>query len=208
MKRERRVHLFDGAYWETLSFLRTFSFQYSTKKGHGLPKTLYFDSSTHQQGSPEPTAKDLRGHDLLVVDTTCYPLHSQSLANLISLASNLGIPCILVRSHMKLDCLGMEYGRLGSIVVLWNPKHLSASRFASAFMSQLHSISNLMGLPASVSQVYPFLSSKTFQKHNSKWLEVIQNNNKRLVTDLQADPLVSHGPGTPDIILSRAGDNQ
>lgn len=55
---------------------------------------------------------------VLVIDTSCYVCSSGRLRKWIRLARERHQSLILVRSHTKLDNLGVEYGRLGSIVVI------------------------------------------------------------------------------------------
>jgi hypothetical protein len=67
--------------------------------------------------TPEETGeKNLPSCDALIVDTTCLAPRSARLRRLVTRSLGAGVPVILVRSHMKLDCLGLEYGRLGSVV--------------------------------------------------------------------------------------------
>jgi hypothetical protein len=74
---------------------------------------LYLDSVTADE---RPVA--LAGVELVLFDTTCYDAESPRIAAAVEACRAAHIPCILLRSHLKLDCLGTEFGRLGSIVVV------------------------------------------------------------------------------------------
>jgi hypothetical protein len=54
---------------------------------------------------------------LTVFDTSCFAARSHQIEKWVRRARSKG-PVIMVRSHAKLDSLGVEYGHLGSIVVV------------------------------------------------------------------------------------------
>lgn len=198
IKKEAGLHIFDNAYWETLVFLKKHNFKFTEGKIKKNSKILYFDSSTHRKESPEILLNDLNNVELLIIDSTCFPFNSKDLEKIIKMAYSKGVVCLLIRSHMKLDCLGLEYGRLGSIAVIWNSKHSRSHKlsksFLSAFQGAFQGMASLYGVPASTSQFYPFLTSKSFLKVNSEWLKTIQKNNRFVVDSLKEDPIFKNGP--------------
>jgi hypothetical protein len=60
-----------------------------------------------------PAARHAR---CVVFDTTCYEQDDPRLAEVLDACDAAGVPLVLVRSHLKLDGLGLELGRLGSTV--------------------------------------------------------------------------------------------
>jgi hypothetical protein len=60
--------------------------------------------------------------DLIVFDTTAFSAQSRRIPRFLSWARKARTPVILVRSHTKLDSLGIEYGRLGSAIFLAFPE--------------------------------------------------------------------------------------
>ena len=89
----------------------------------GRPRVLLVDSFA-PGGFAAP---DLRNRcDLVLFDTSCLWSGSGRIRRVLYSAGLTAVPIALVRSHTKLDSLGIEYGRLGSVVLhapLWtDPK--------------------------------------------------------------------------------------
>ncbi len=59
----------------------------------------------------------LKDAAVAIVDTSCFAASSSRIRAITTIARDLDVPLILIRSHTKLDCLGLDYGRLGSVVV-------------------------------------------------------------------------------------------
>ena len=109
-----KVSLPPGCYSETpelLEFLRLTGLQ----NGGASEEVCVVDSAAPSLAGWEQKAARAK---VLVVDTSCYVSSSGRLREWIRLAREGRQSLVLVRSHTKLDNLGVEYGRLGSIVVI------------------------------------------------------------------------------------------
>lgn len=65
---------------------------------------------------------------MVLFDTTCFHRTDPRIAAIVAEAFDRSLAVILVRSHMKLDTLGLENGRLGSVVVYAPPGMKAAAK--------------------------------------------------------------------------------
>jgi hypothetical protein len=94
------------------------------------PRILLFDSCT-SAAAFEKTLHCVTPHlDLVIFDSTCFSSGSSRIRRVLSWARRWQIPVVLVRSHTKLDSLGLEYGRLGSAVFVACEERVAAAKQA------------------------------------------------------------------------------
>jgi len=108
---------------------------------HQGRRALLLDSISVEDPSGIPMGMTPGSVDLLLVDGTCWGVDSPRFLQLARATSQLGVPVIFLRSHQKLDFLGVEYGRLGSAVFLASPM---APAVGHQLTSALHTSSATM----------------------------------------------------------------
>jgi hypothetical protein len=122
------LHL-PGCYKETLEFAATYAgfttvclggaISWRARRGH--QPILWLDCLPFGE-----SAKELRDcaqtADLVIFDTTAFPAQSGRIRRFLQWAREARSPIVLVRSHTKLDTLGIEYGRLGSAIFMAFPE--------------------------------------------------------------------------------------
>lgn len=139
-------------------------------------QTAFFDSSSSMK-TPQEYLEGLKIKHL-IVDTTTWCLNSPEIQYIISWAYLNRVEIYLIRSYLKLDCLGAEYGLLGSIVKLNSD---SSSLDQKSFQETL----SYCGSLAIHENIYPFLWDKTFLSLSSQRVQRIRSNTRYLVTELE-----------------------
>lgn len=92
---------------------------------------------------------------LAVFDTTCYARADRRIQHIVHQLEARGIPLALVRSHLKLDSLGLEVGRLGS-VQLHPPSQCGAvqRQVIQAVAHLVPDVVRLFGMAASIDRFF------------------------------------------------------
>jgi hypothetical protein len=91
-----------------------------------------------------------------IFDTSCFAGSSSRIRAITTVARDLDVPLILIRSHTKLDCLGLDYGRLGSVVVTKGGPHTALNCLVADFI-------RLTGAAALPMHFPPFASGETYR---------------------------------------------
>lgn len=147
---------------------------------------LFIDSGTESFGeflSPAAFANA----DLVLFDTTCFVASSGHIRVILQAADNAGIPVVLLRSHTKLDSLGIEYGRLGSIVIVV-PQTASARRrrMAQSLAAAAGTAQRLLGGAALPTHLPPFAADAEWDVLSRARIARIIYNNRRIARILAA----------------------
>jgi hypothetical protein len=124
LERPRRFLLSQEAYFETHKVTLGFrQLLVNDDDDRFLPGDhFYLDSVTSQDRFPLLIGQPLAPLELVLFDTTCYDRASPLIDRVVARCRAEGVPLLLLRSHLKLDCLATEYARLGSAVLLLPPR--------------------------------------------------------------------------------------
>ncbi len=127
--------------------------------------------------------------DLVVVDTTCFWRGSSRIRRLLRSARERNVPLALVRSHAKLDCLGIEYGRMGSLVLAW-PRR-SGYAWMHELVREARNSLRLLGCAAVPAHFPPFTGDDDYAACSAGRTASIIRATRRLARRLEASAL--HG---------------
>jgi hypothetical protein len=179
-----------GSYGETLEFIESYAHDLrivqlndtgiDITRVSNRPRILLMDScatATTFEHALRLTPK----LDLVVFDTTCFSSGSRRIGRVVSWARRGGSPIVLVRSHTKLDSLGLEYGRLGSAVFI-DPKDPVANRhreFLNALSSEMRKAIRLFGGAALPAHFPPYVGSEMYRVLTDYRVASILRNSRR-----------------------------
>jgi hypothetical protein len=115
--------------------------------------------------------------DLLIFDTTCFSSGSGRIRQVLQRAGSLGIPVVMVRSHTKLDSLGAEYGRLGSVAFVdWATNRGSTLKELPA---QTRNAVRLLGGAALPAHFPPYIGAPLYRALTGKRIAAMLRNSRR-----------------------------
>ncbi|PSO31643.1 hypothetical protein [Bradyrhizobium sp. MOS002] len=144
------------------------------------PRLLLLDSCAPAGAFEAALRCDGSALDLLIFDTTCFAGRSGRIRRVLRWAARWDIPVVLVRSHNKLDSLGVEYGRLGSAVfVHWSRKDLKAGQLLSeSLATETRNAVRLLGGAALPAHFPPFVGSVAYWALTKRRVAAILRNGR------------------------------
>jgi hypothetical protein len=189
---EADILLLPGSYGETIELigsharhLRMVSLQRSPSElasRVGRQRILLFDScmpSAAFEATLHCTEPKL---DLVVFDTTCFSSGSGRIRRVLRWARRWEIPVVLVRSHTKLDSLGLEYGRLGSAVFIAGEARMAAAKrkLLENLASEMRDAVRLFGGAALPAHFPPYVGRRAYRVLTDKRVAAILRNGRRM----------------------------
>jgi hypothetical protein len=108
------------------------------------------------------------------------------LARVVRWARRHDVPVALYRSHNKLDSFGVEYGRLGSIVLTWRR---AAARSMRDVVRETRDAIRLLGVAPIPAHLPPFADDDAYVRASAQRTAALIRNARRLHERLQRSPL-------------------
>jgi hypothetical protein len=180
-----------GSYGETLELIENYTPQLRLVRLERSPaevapnaarwRIFLFDSCT-SAGAFEATLQCANPQlDLVICDTTCLSSGSGRIRRILSWARRWDIPIILVRSHTKLDSLGLEYGRLGSAVFVACEKRVGTAKQAGLqeLATEMRNAVRLFGGAALPAHFPPYVGAKAYRALTDKRVAAMLRNSRR-----------------------------
>src|SRR5262249_34693026 len=125
---------------------------------------------------------------LIVCDTTCSAPQSGRIRRVTAFARRTRTPLVLVRSHIKLDSLGVEFGRLGSALFLTFPEvPLTKIRCLRQLARDLREVIRLTGAAALPGHFCPFFGSSEYWRLSASRCAAILGNTRTVLATLAAN---------------------
>ncbi|HEU0145959.1 MAG TPA: hypothetical protein VFR21_03675 [Bradyrhizobium sp.] len=118
--------------------------------------------------------------NLLIFDTTCFSAGSGRIRRVLAWARRWSLPVVMVRSHNKLDSLGAEYGRLGSLVFVDWKAHASAPGRSNIkeLPAETRNAVRLLGGAALPAHFPPFVGIPSYRELTNKRVAAILRNSR------------------------------
>lgn len=142
------------------------------------PRILSLDSSTSSHLFEALLKCERPRVDLIVFDTTCFSGGSGRIRRVLDWASRAATAIVLLRSHTKLDSLGVEYGRFGSIVFPSGDGRTTTQMLETLF-TETKNIVRLFGGAAIPAHFPPFVGKSSYRLLTSRRMTALLNNSRR-----------------------------
>lgn len=144
-------------------------------------RILLLDSCTSAVGFEATLQSAQPCIDLIIFDTTCFAGGSKRIGRVLRWARKAMIPIIMVRSHNKLDSLGVEYGRLGSAVFIENASQRDAAKqqLLQRFLAETRNAVRLFGGAALPAHFPPYVGGASYRRLTDRRVARMLKNSMR-----------------------------
>jgi hypothetical protein len=139
-------------------------------------RVLLLDSSIGATAFEETLNSEEPDFAFVIFDTTCFACGSGHIKRVANWARRWQLPIVLVRSHNKLDSLGIEYGRLGSAVFI----DAAGQPVLREFAAEMRNAVRLLGNAALPAHFPPYVGGEAHQRLTQKRIAAIVKNSRRM----------------------------
>jgi hypothetical protein len=178
-----------GSYGETLELIEDHARNVKLLPAGKLPalrsnpeslRILWLDCCATAARFRQVLSFSARSFDLVLFDTTGLWTGSGRVRRFLNWAFTELVPVILLRSHTKLDSLGVEYGRLGSAVLLGERVRRLGDGITLEDLAQ-HAADalRLFGGAAIPAHFPPFVGSRAYVSLNGRRIAAMLRNSRR-----------------------------
>jgi len=183
---EADILVLPGSYGETQELIEGYADRLRmitvSRKGEAgarpaSPRILLLDSSAPASAFAAGLRSLDAKPDLLIFDTTCFAIGSGRIRQVLRRAGGLGVPVVMVRSHTKLDSLGAEYGRLGSVAFVDWAK-TPGSRLPE-IPAETRNAVRLLGGAALPAHFPPYVGAPLYRALTGKRIAAMLRNSRR-----------------------------
>jgi len=195
------VYALEDGYFETLHTIRTITRDLRLElaadcatlgqtmrfRTVGPPaRVLLIDSITADDASDFIADLVATRPTLILFDTTCYELGADEIDRVLVAGLAVGAPIVLLRSHVKLDSLGTEYGRLGSATfVRPGSIHGESKELFANLVGVYRDVLCRIGTRPVHTHLIPFLHDAEFSRLNKLRLQRLGENTLALTESLR-----------------------
>ncbi|MGY2843741.1 hypothetical protein ACVIWU_006383 [Bradyrhizobium sp. USDA 4509] len=190
-------HLFDradivslpGTYGETLEFVEAYARHLrsiTAVEVLGAPasgashRILLLDSCASAKDFEACLRSPWAQFDLCIFDNSCLAGSSGKIARALRKARRCGVPMAMIRSHTKLDSLGVEYGRLGSTTFVRSAEaDLWVRSPLRNLPDEMRNAVRLLGGAALPAHFPPYVGSPEYRSLTTRRVAAIIRNSRR-----------------------------
>lgn len=177
-----KLLLSKDSYFETIKYIDDYCPNLKAIESNGenllRDSILYLDSISAKNQFSSFRSQSFSNLLAVLFDSTCYETDSSFVKAIVSKCLDEQTCCILLRSHIKLDCLALEYARLGSIVfILPTLLKRSALEFHKSLLFQITDLIAKTGTNFAPHALFPLSNLKEFYTLNKTRLFWLRQNN-------------------------------
>lgn len=169
--------MYEETYFETIKYI-------SMLNDNGVEANVLYIDTIASNFSFNVDESIIKDYSLIIIDTTCYS--GYMFKAMIEKILSYNIPCILIRSHTKLDLLATEYSHIGSISFI-RPNTFKCD-FGEMFNSIENDCKHLIGVYGAClpPERFPdFMLNKNIIRLNNIRLEKVSCNTEEFVKHLK-----------------------